>query len=175
MQSQFIAKYENSHLVTRKYKTCHNSSGKITVPAIFRSRRNVRKDFIITKKGWVFIAPSNSVKSQPQPYCTDAYFVKKTLSATPRPLYHWKAESLSFTMVLGIVYTQKKKFGVGKTLDFPDPFIGKNSELGSCCQPCLSRKKFRVVDKAKTSDIKLRTSALHTFFTHDTYRTPLLM
>jgi hypothetical protein len=26
MQSQFIAKYENSHLITRKYKTCHNSS-----------------------------------------------------------------------------------------------------------------------------------------------------
>ena len=42
MQSQFIAKYENSHLLTRKYKTCHNSSWKITVLAIFRSRRNVR-------------------------------------------------------------------------------------------------------------------------------------
>jgi hypothetical protein len=41
MQSQFIAKYENSHFVTRKYKTCHNLSRKITVLAIFRSRRNV--------------------------------------------------------------------------------------------------------------------------------------
>ncbi len=69
---------------------------------------------------------------------------------------------------------QKKNFGVGKTSDFPDPFFGQNSELGSCCQLCLSRKKFRV-DKAKTSDIKLRTSALHTFFTYDTYPTPLLM
>jgi hypothetical protein len=29
MQSQFIAKYKNSHLVIRKYKTCHNSSRKI--------------------------------------------------------------------------------------------------------------------------------------------------
>jgi hypothetical protein len=39
---------------------------------------------------------------------------------------------------------QKKNFGVGKTSDFLDPFFGKNSELGSCCQPCLSRKKFQV-------------------------------
>ncbi len=53
------------------------------------------------KKGWILFAPSNSVKSQPQPYCADTYLVKKTLSATPRPLYHWKVESLSFPTVLG--------------------------------------------------------------------------
>jgi hypothetical protein len=31
-----------------------------------------------------------------QPFCVDEYFVKKTLSATPKPLYRWKAENLSF-------------------------------------------------------------------------------
>ena len=30
----------------------------------------------------------------------DRKFVKKTLSATPRPWYHWKAEDLSFLHVL---------------------------------------------------------------------------
>jgi hypothetical protein len=30
----------------------------------------------------------------------DAYFVKKTLSPTPRPIYRWKAETLSFLYVL---------------------------------------------------------------------------
>jgi hypothetical protein len=41
MQSQFIAKYKKSHLVTRKNKTSHNSSQKITVLAIFSSRTKV--------------------------------------------------------------------------------------------------------------------------------------
>ncbi len=31
---------------------------------------------------------------------TDAFLVMKTLSLTPRPLYHWKAEDLSFLHVL---------------------------------------------------------------------------
>ena len=39
-------------------------------------------------------------KTQPQRFCADAYFNKKTLSATPRPLYRWKAETLSFLQVL---------------------------------------------------------------------------
>ncbi len=39
-------------------------------------------------------------KTQPQPFCTDAYFDKKTLSTTPRPLYRWKAEIISFLRVL---------------------------------------------------------------------------
>jgi hypothetical protein len=30
----------------------------------------------------------------------DALLVKKTLSVTPRPLYHWKVEDLSFLYVL---------------------------------------------------------------------------
>jgi hypothetical protein len=30
----------------------------------------------------------------------DAYFAKKTLSPTPRPIYHWQAETLSFLYVL---------------------------------------------------------------------------
>ena len=30
----------------------------------------------------------------------DAFLVVKTLSGTPRPLYHWKAEDLSFLYVL---------------------------------------------------------------------------
>jgi hypothetical protein len=30
----------------------------------------------------------------------DAYFVKMILSPTPRPIYHWKAETLSFLCVL---------------------------------------------------------------------------
>ena len=30
----------------------------------------------------------------------DEYFVKKTLSATPRPWYPWKAETVSFLHVL---------------------------------------------------------------------------
>jgi hypothetical protein len=33
-------------------------------------------------------------------FCADAYFVKNTPSATPRPLYCWKAEELSFFHVL---------------------------------------------------------------------------
>jgi hypothetical protein len=44
MQSQFIAKYEKSHLVTRKNKTSHNSSRKITVLAISRSHRKGRRN-----------------------------------------------------------------------------------------------------------------------------------
>ncbi len=62
------------------------------------------------------------------------------------------------TYVLRHCLYAEKNFGVGKTLDFPDPFFGKNSELGSCCQLCLSRKKFRV-DKAK--NIRHKTSDLH--------------
>ncbi len=50
MQSQFIAKYEISHLVTRKYKTCHNSSRKITVLAIFRSLHKKGLNFQCTVK-----------------------------------------------------------------------------------------------------------------------------
>jgi hypothetical protein len=41
MQSQFIAKYEKSHLITRKNKTSHNLSWEITVLAIFHSGRKV--------------------------------------------------------------------------------------------------------------------------------------
>jgi hypothetical protein len=42
-------------------------------------------------------------KTQPQPFCTDAYFDKKTLSAPPQPLYRWKAEIFSFLHVLLVV------------------------------------------------------------------------
>jgi hypothetical protein len=34
--------------------------------------------------------------------CADAILVMKTLSATPRTLYHWKAEDLSFLRVISL-------------------------------------------------------------------------
>ncbi len=43
MQLQFIAKYKKSHLVTRK-KTSYNLSQKITVLAIFCSRKKVPRN-----------------------------------------------------------------------------------------------------------------------------------
>jgi hypothetical protein len=57
------------------------------------------------------------VKSQPQPYCADAYFIKKTLSAIPRPLYCWKAESHSFLTVL--------RFGGGQYWHFIKQKVSK--------------------------------------------------
>ncbi len=42
----------------------------------------------------------------------DALLVMKTLSAIPRPLYHWKAEDLSFLYVLllwGVKLVMRKK------------------------------------------------------------------
>ena len=41
-----------------------------------------------------------STKSQPQPFRADAFLLWKTLSTTPRPLYRWKAETVSFLHVL---------------------------------------------------------------------------
>jgi hypothetical protein len=62
MQSQFIAKNNKSHLVTRKKQN---------------------KSQLVAEE---YSSGPTFVKSLPQPYCADAYFSKKTLSATPRPL-----------------------------------------------------------------------------------------
>jgi hypothetical protein len=55
---------------------------------------------IFLKRGRNSRSPRNPEKTQPQLFCADAYFDKKTLSPTPQPLYCWKAETLSFLHVL---------------------------------------------------------------------------
>ena len=53
---------------------------------------------------------------------------------------------------LGIM--QKKNIWVGKRSEFSDPFFGKNSDFGSCCRPCLHRKKIWVArQKHRTQEI----------------------
>ncbi len=56
--------------------------------------------FVFSKRGLNSRSPQNPEKTQPQLFCADAYFDKKTLFTTPQPLYHWKAETLSFLHVL---------------------------------------------------------------------------
>jgi hypothetical protein len=53
------------------------------------------------KKGLSFhLVPQKLDKTQLEVLGLHAYFDKKTLSATPQPLYHWKAETVSFLHVL---------------------------------------------------------------------------
>jgi hypothetical protein len=64
----------------------------------------------------LYFIPLNQEKTQPQSFCANAFFVKNTLSVTPRPLYHWKAKDLSFLHVLlamgvnlGILLNKKRQ------------------------------------------------------------------
>ncbi len=60
----------------------------------------IRPCFIFFKKGPQFQIISKFRENTTPPYCANAYFNKKTLSANPPPLYCWKAETLSFLHVL---------------------------------------------------------------------------
>jgi hypothetical protein len=97
---------KKSHLITALNSFCY--CRKIC--------RN-RYEFPYFKKGAQFSKQIETpLKTRSQPFCADAYLVKKTLFATPRPLYHWKAETLSFLHVLLVLGVN---LGSLLTLSFP--------------------------------------------------------
>ena len=57
-------------------------------------------DLFFLRREQFSIAPKNGGKTQSDVVRAFAYLLMKTLSATPRPLYPWKAETVSFLHVL---------------------------------------------------------------------------
>jgi hypothetical protein len=62
-------------------------------------------EILFRKRAEFSIDLKKSTKSQPQPFRADVFLLWKTLSTTPRPLYRWKAETVSVryvSLVLGV-------------------------------------------------------------------------
>ncbi len=91
--SQYIAKLRRitidlykSHLITVETPRYHTSSQHRIVFIVVEKYVRIVMNFLISKKGAEFLKHIEApLKSQSQPFCADAYFVKETLSVTPRP------------------------------------------------------------------------------------------